>query len=77
MSGETWPPRCHECGLFMSYAEMDRAINYTPFGGTGDTEPPDEEWIHAACWDAMNDDGRALIDRIAWGKPWDRREVTP
>lgn len=65
---EVWPPRCTECGRFISYADMElgRTVTYTPYGGPLDEEPPADEWMHRVCWDRMGSRQQALVNRIAW-----------
>ena len=69
MTRETWPPRCHFCGHFMSYKDLGEAMSWTPFGDASMTEPPPEEFAHLCCWKAAPDGRRELVEAIAWAKP--------
>jgi hypothetical protein len=71
MSRSTWPPRCDQCGQFISYADMGagRAWVWTPHGGPLDVDPPDDRWAHDRCWTVAKPEERALIQSIAWQGP--------
>lgn len=58
--------RCHICNRFMSYASMNCAVVYTPFGGPLDLEPPDDEFMHEECWTGLPEKDQRLINYIAW-----------
>lgn len=40
-----WSPKCAYCGRFAGW----RAERFTPFGGSQDLEPPDEEFVCRRC----------------------------
>lgn len=63
-------PICHLCGRFMSWADVAAGVSWTPYGGYLDLEPPDEEFAHAACWDAATPETRELVDSTAWIGPY-------
>jgi hypothetical protein len=62
-------PRCEGCNRFMSWNDVAAGVEYTPFGGALDLEPPDPRNLHAACWDAMPAWEQALTRRIAYIGP--------
>ena len=69
MSKETWPPRCDLCGHFISYRDLRRAVVWVPYGDSGMTEPPPEEFAHLSCWKGADEWRVNLIKSIAWQKP--------
>lgn len=47
-------PQCYFCSRFLSYREMsNHSVNWTPYGGSEDEEPPDAEY-HSPCDSGMN-----------------------
>ena len=74
MTKYTWPPRCDECGKFMSLDDLGGAVYWTPYGHAYDQEPPDERIMHKACWDELSDYRKGVVERSAWLKPkaWTR-----
>jgi len=58
--------RCYMCGKFISYADLEIAIRWTPFGSSLDEEPPDEEYAHKGCWDKASARTKDTIKTLAW-----------
>lgn len=57
---------CDICGKFVSYVYY---YSWTYFGGCLDTEPPDPNYAHVECWDAMGDREKQLTAHVSWVKP--------
>jgi len=63
-------PQCYFCSRFLSYREMsNHSVNWTPYGGSEDEEPPDAEWAHVACWNNQADSRKLFLHNNAWIKP--------
>jgi hypothetical protein len=63
-------PRCGLCNLFMSWHYVRAwAVEWTPFGGPLDDEPPESEYAHLRCWNHADDGRRRLIRTISWIGP--------
>lgn len=65
----TWPPTCYFCGRFMSYFDMEWAVYWTPFGGSQDLEPPENDIAHHRCWRLETEEKKKAIRYISWSKP--------
>ncbi len=76
MSRYTPNARCCECGRFMSFADMEKAVVTTPFGSATDLEPGDDEYYHRPCFEAMPEVYKKLIDRTSWMHSERSEEVT-
>ena len=60
--------RCSECGRFIGKKDY-KAVCYTPYGTSADTEEPDEEYECGNCWDSKSGDEVALTESVSWRKP--------
>ena len=61
-------PRCDICNKFMSLDDVKIAKVYIPFGSYGDTEPPEEIFMHSECWNKLSQSEKDLTKRISWQK---------
>ncbi len=66
------PPKCAVCGRFMNFKED--FIQYGPYGGPLDLEPPEIELIHRTCFEAQPKESQESTKRIAytWTESWKR-----
>lgn len=67
---DTPQPRCYLCNLFMTWSYVRAwAVEWTPFGGSCDVEPPDAEYAHLRCWNSTEPGRRARITQTSWIAP--------
>jgi len=62
-------PRCDICNLFMSWADVRKAVAWTPYAHGFQYEVPDEEFAHRRCWKVAPERQKSLIRTIAWIPP--------
>ena len=57
-------PNCALCGRFISWKKG--YASYIPFGSALDTEPPDEEFIHLSCYNALDKTRQSYYTKYVW-----------
>jgi hypothetical protein len=43
---------------------------WTPYGGSADLEPPDDEWVCDKCWQQMDAHSKEILYSAMWRKPF-------
>ncbi len=61
--GSIWPPVCLLCGKLMAY--RDSWMRFVNHGSIMDTDPPDDDFIHTKCWDALDEEKRKFWNGLA------------
>ena len=59
-------PNCGECGRFVSW---HKNVSYVPYGSSSDLEPPDPEYFHVECYEALDENRKSTIQAISWMGP--------
>lgn len=58
--------KCVSCGQFIGY---ENYVCHTPYGHSGQIDPPDPEFECLTCWDNQEEEWRELTYKISWIKP--------
>lgn len=57
-------PNCELCGRFVSW--RNGYASYIPFGSQNDLEPPDEQFMHTSCYEALNPTQQRYYSKWVW-----------
>lgn len=67
--GHERPVICVGCEKEITEEELADCVSWIPYGHSYMLEPPDGEFMHGACWDALPDDRRKFIEDNVWQGP--------
>jgi hypothetical protein len=60
--------RCDICGRFIGFDSP--RYSWTPYGGSQDLEPPEDEHSHKKCFEDNEEKWKNLIIKTSWVKPY-------
>lgn len=68
MGDSNYTLRCERCGKFLSHKLP--YYTYTYYANSTMVEPPEPVFAHPSCYETLDSQNKALLDKICWRSPF-------